>query len=101
MRQAGIFARQSPKSLENLWIFLHVGTDTPMQRELKIFSSKSHKNLFVDTTWFTLHQAVLKSCLNDWRSYINYLGKEVDRHVSFQSTQFMAFLILNSSLIRH
>lgn len=60
-----------------------------MRKELEIFASTSHKGSCTDTAWFTLHHAVLTSCLNDWRSYINYLGDDVDRHVSLYNTQIL------------
>jgi hypothetical protein len=95
MRQVGVFHHHDPKSLRNLWIFFHVKPVTPVQKELEAFASTSHKGPCTDTTWFTLHHAVLTSCLNEWRSYINYLGHDVDRHVSSYNIQIVSFSDLN------
>lgn len=88
MRQIGISHRHDPKTLQNLWIFLHANPNTPVQKEIESFASKSYKDSMPDSTWFTLHQAVLTPCLNGWRSYVNHLGNDVDRHVSLYHPQF-------------
>lgn len=80
IRQAGIFHRQDTKNLQNLWVFFHAGRGTAMEKELDAFASKSHGNLSTDTSWFTLHQIALTSCLGGWRSYVEHLGNKVDKY---------------------
>lgn len=87
IRQAGIFHRQDTKNLQNLWVFFHAGRGTAMEKELDAFASKSHGNLSTDTSWFTLHQIALTSCLGGWRSYVEHLGNKVDKYVSLQSAR--------------
>lgn len=82
MRQMAVFHHHDPNDLQNLWIFFHVGSDTPMQKEIKQYASLSQQGLRSDHAWHTLHSAAFSSCLDNWRSYVNSLGYEVDRHVS-------------------
>ncbi|KAJ5425443.1 hypothetical protein N7465_000513 [Penicillium sp. CMV-2018d] len=80
MRQMAVFHHHDPNDLQNLWIFFHVSHDTPMQKEIKQYASFSHQGLRSDHAWHTLHSAAFSSCLDNWRSYVNSLGYEVDRH---------------------
>ncbi|KAJ5372064.1 hypothetical protein N7517_004070 [Penicillium concentricum] len=80
MRQMGVFHHHDPNELQNLWIFFHVGPDTPMQKEIEQYASISQQGLRSDHAWLTLHSSVFSSCLNNWRSYVKYLGHDVDRH---------------------
>ncbi|KAJ5857708.1 hypothetical protein N7455_008602 [Penicillium solitum] len=80
MRQMAVFHHHDPNDLQNLWIFFHVGHDTPMQQEIKQYVSISQQGLRSDHAWYTLHSAAFSSCLDNWRSYVNSLGYEVDRH---------------------
>lgn len=82
MRQMAVFHHHDPNDLQNLWIFFHVGHNTPMQQEIKQYVSISQQGLRSDHAWYTLHSAAFSSCLDNWRSYVNSLGHEVDRHVS-------------------
>lgn len=81
MRQMAVFHRHDPNELQNLWIFFHVGRDTPMQKEIEQYASLSRQGLRSDHVWHTLHSSVFASCLDNWRSYVNSLGSDVDRHV--------------------
>ncbi|KUM64230.1 hypothetical protein ACN42_g2875 [Penicillium freii] len=80
MRQMAVFHHHDPNDLQNLWIFFHVSHDTPMQKEIKQYASLSQQGLRSDHAWHTLHSAAFSSCLDNWRSYVNSLGYEVDRH---------------------
>ncbi|KAJ5510937.1 hypothetical protein N7453_003040 [Penicillium expansum] len=80
MRQMAVFHRHDPNELQNLWIFFHVGRDTPMQKEIEQYASLSRQGLRSDHAWHTLHSSVFASCLDNWRSYVNSLGSDVDRH---------------------
>ncbi|KAJ5816967.1 hypothetical protein N7447_009200 [Penicillium robsamsonii] len=80
MRQIGVFHRHDPNDLQNLWIFFHVGPNTPMQKEIEQYASLSQQGLRSDHAWLTLHSSVFSSCLHNWRSYVKCLGHDVDRH---------------------
>ncbi|KAJ6132704.1 hypothetical protein N7471_007919 [Penicillium samsonianum] len=80
MRQMAVFHQHDPTGLQNLWIFFHVGRNTPMQKEIEQYASLSQQGLRSDHAWLTLHSSVFLSCLHNWRSYVNSLGHDVDRH---------------------
>jgi hypothetical protein len=82
MRQMGVFHHHGPNDLQNLWIFFHVGRDTPMQKEIEQYAALSQQGLRSDHAWLILHSSAFSSCLHNWRSYVNRLGYDVDRHVS-------------------
>ncbi|KAJ9487980.1 hypothetical protein VN97_g5319 [Penicillium thymicola] len=80
MRQMAVFHHYDPNDLQNLWIFFHVGHNTPMQKEIRQYASLSQQALLPGHAWHTLHSAAFSSCLDNWRSYVNSLGYQVDRH---------------------
>ncbi|CAG8214147.1 unnamed protein product [Penicillium olsonii] len=80
MRQIAVFHHHDPHSLKNLWIFFHVGANTPMQKELERYASENQQGLSSDHTWFSMHSGALSSCLKNWHEYIHYLGRDVDGH---------------------
>lgn len=71
--------------IKNLWIFLHVGPNTPAQREIEFFASQVSQHA-ADATWFALHSAALSPYLGSWHSYVNYLGFKVDHFVCLPET---------------
>jgi hypothetical protein len=77
-----VFHHHDPNDLQNLWIFFHVRSDTPMQKEIEKYASLSQQGLRSDHAWYALHSAAFSSYLDNWRSYMNSLGHKVDRHVS-------------------
>jgi hypothetical protein len=77
-----VFHHHDPNDLQNLWIFFHVGQNTPMQKKLEQYTSMSPQALRLDHAWFILHSSVFSSCLDNWRTYVNCLGHDVDRHAS-------------------
>ncbi|KAJ5472389.1 hypothetical protein N7530_006390 [Penicillium desertorum] len=80
MRQMGVFHHHDPNDLQNLWIFFHVGRETPMQKEIEQYAALSQQGLRSDHAWLILHSSAFSSCLHNWRSYVNRLGYDVDRH---------------------
>ncbi|OQE34542.1 hypothetical protein PENCOP_c017G05383 [Penicillium coprophilum] len=80
MRQIGVFHHHDPNDLQNLWVFFHVGPNTPMQREVQQYASLSQQGLRSDHAWLTLHSSVFSFCLHNWQSYVKDLGHDVDRH---------------------
>ncbi|KOS43637.1 hypothetical protein ACN38_g5494 [Penicillium nordicum] len=80
MRQMAVFHHYDPNDLQNLWIFFHVGNNSPMQKEIRQYASLSQQVLRPGHAWHTLHAAAFSSCLDNWRSYVNSLGYQVDRH---------------------
>ncbi|KAJ6030303.1 hypothetical protein N7460_010569 [Penicillium canescens] len=80
LRQMAVFHHHDPNDLQNLWIFFHVGQNTPMQKELEQYASMSPQGLRLDHPWFILHSSAFSSCLDNWRTYVNCLGHDVDRH---------------------
>ncbi|CAG8908811.1 unnamed protein product [Penicillium egyptiacum] len=90
MRQMGVLHHHDPNDLQNLWIFFHVGRSTPMQKKIEQYASLS-QGLRSDYTWLTLHSSVFSCCLHNWRSYINRLGYDVDRH----SDSSLGFILRN------
>ncbi|KAJ5886291.1 uncharacterized protein N7473_008965 [Penicillium subrubescens] len=89
MRQVGVFHSHDPMGIKNLWIFLHVGPNTPAQREIEIFASQVSQRA-ADATWFALHSAALSPYLGSWRSYVNYLGFKVDHFVDHSLTLILS-----------
>ncbi|CAG8403755.1 unnamed protein product [Penicillium salamii] len=81
MRQIAVFHYHDPRNLQNLWIFFHVGANTPMQKDLERYASESQQGLSSDHTWFSMHSCAL-SCLKNWHEYIHYLGRDVDGHTN-------------------
>jgi hypothetical protein len=92
LRQMAVFHHHDPNDLQNLWIFFHVGQNTPMQKELEQYTSMTLQGLHLDHAWFTLHSSVFSSCLDNWRTYVNRLGHDVDRHVSICNPYLSASL---------
>ncbi|KAJ6178292.1 hypothetical protein N7519_008753 [Penicillium mononematosum] len=91
MRHIGVFHHHDPNDLENLWIFFHVGRDTPMQKEIEQYAALSQQGLRSDHAWLALHSSAFSSCLHNWRSYVNRLGYDVDRH----SDRSLGFILRN------
>lgn len=80
MRQIGVFHRYDPNELQNLWVFFHVGLNTPAQTDIRHYASQiSHQT--AESTWVALHSAALFNYLPSWHSYIHYLGWKVDKIV--------------------
>ncbi|KAJ5395331.1 uncharacterized protein N7487_009634 [Penicillium crustosum] len=88
MRQMAVFHHHDPNDLQNLWIFFHVGYNTPMQQEIKQYVSIPQQGLRSDHAWHLLHSAAFSSCLDNWRSYVNSLGYDVDKRTD-QSLEFI------------
>jgi hypothetical protein len=87
LRQMAVFHHHDPNDLQNLWIFFHVGQNTPMQKEHEQYISMSPQGLHLDHAWFLLHSSVFSSCLDNWRTYVNCLGHDVDKHVGICNRQ--------------
>lgn len=99
MRQMAVFHHYDPNDLQDLWIFFHVGNNTPMQNEIRQYASLSQQVLRPGHAWHTLHSAAFSSCLDNWRSYVNSLGYQVDRHVSIHYYLLFGFSDCYSRLI--
>ncbi|KAJ5794878.1 hypothetical protein N7457_001477 [Penicillium paradoxum] len=89
MRQTGVFHRHNPKEQQNLWVFFHVGKETPAENHIRNYVFLTSQPT-VQSTWAAMHSAALFSYLPSWRSYIHYLGSKVEKLVDHSLTMNMS-----------
>lgn len=86
MRQMAVFHHHDFDDLQHLWIFFQVSSNTPVQKDIDSYVSLYRQEMGSDHAWFALHSSVFASYLKNWHDYVQFLGRDVDGHVSIQIT---------------
>ncbi|PYI16202.1 hypothetical protein BO99DRAFT_405235 [Aspergillus violaceofuscus CBS 115571] len=77
-RPAAVFQRLDPTNSENLWIVVHIHSNSLLQQSVEQFVATQAVHYDCPTDWCLLRRMILAAYVRSWRPYISYLGEEID-----------------------